>query len=97
MGDARPIARPRETTVTTLAPATTLTSTARAGDKVIKVRSSYGLRVGQRIRIGTGLTLEEATIAGFGSIVLETPLSMDHEPATAAILQRRKQPPGTVV
>ena len=36
LGDARPISRPRETTVTTLAPATTLTSTARAGDKIIK-------------------------------------------------------------
>ena len=69
---------PRETATTVTALTTSLTTMARAGDKVLNVVSSRGMTAGQRIRIGTGI-FEEAIIAGFGSIVLETPLRMDHQ------------------
>ena len=71
-------ARPRETIVSTTALSTSLTAAARAGDKVLNVVSNRGMAVGQRIRIGTGIIYEEAIIAGFGSIVLESPLAMNH-------------------
>ena len=71
--------RPKETAEAPLALSTSLTSMARAGDKVLQVVSARGMKIGDKIRVGNSIVSEEATIAGFGSIHLQNPLVLDHQ------------------
>ena len=57
---------------------TSITAAAKAGEKVLQVISTKGMKVGQRIRIGREI-FEEGVIASFGSIHLEQPLRIDHQ------------------
>ena len=57
--------------------ATTLTEPAKAGDTILQVVSSKGMKIGQTIRIGT-VVFEEAKITAFGSIHLDRALAQPH-------------------
>jgi hypothetical protein len=57
----------------------TSTEVATVGAKIIKTASNEGFAVGDKIMIGRGTANSEVnTIVGFGSLVLETPLSKTH-------------------
>lgn len=60
---------------------TVLTAPANAGDMILQVASQNGFAPGQQINIGG---LEVNSIAGFGSIVLTSPLKLSH-PAGAPV------------
>jgi len=64
---------------------TTLTVAAKVGDSILEVHSTRGMKVGQRIKIGTKC-YEESVIQAFGSIHLTGQLSMDHEVGAAVVV-----------
>ena len=65
--------------------ATILTSTATKGSMKIEVACTTGMKVGQKIRIGT-LVYEDNVIASFGSINLTTPLARNHDVGDGVVI-----------
>lgn len=57
---------------------TFLVSIARAGENRLEVQSLSGLKKGMRIIVGNGTKAECHTVKGFGSIIIDEPLSNTH-------------------
>jgi len=80
----------KESTTTTVAQAssgktvtTKLTKDADKGDKSLSVKSTKGMKVGQRIVIAKGTNDEEEnTIKAFGSLMMKSPLMYSHKAGT---------------
>ena len=72
-------------TIPTSVVTTSLTEDVKAGATKFQVVSTRGMRVGQKIRIGTEV-YEEAVINGFGSIHLVNPLRIDHPRGDAVVV-----------
>jgi hypothetical protein len=56
-----------------------------AGSSTINLVSYTGLTLGMTIVVGSGATAETRTIVGFGSVVLDRPLSNSHPAATTVV------------
>jgi hypothetical protein len=70
---------------------TVLTAPANAGDMVLQVASQAGFEPGQSVTIGNPGGQEVNTIAGFGSLVMKTPLTRPH-PLGAAVSANNNTP-----
>jgi hypothetical protein len=58
---------------------TSLTESVKPGDTLLQVQDASGFQVGDQIIIDEGLPQEEVgEVAGFGSIILQSPLQNDH-------------------
>lgn len=64
---------------------TTLTKGAVAGETRLLVASQDGFKKGMKILVGTGTNLEIRTLLGFGSLILDKPLSHSHPPGTIVV------------
>lgn len=62
---------------------TSLTAAVQPGATVLEVGNTAGFAQGDRIVIGLGSQQEENVIAGFGSIILQTPLKFAHPAGTS--------------
>jgi uncharacterized repeat protein (TIGR01451 family) len=72
---------------------TTLTQAASAGDTEIQVASQDGLAIGDQIRIDAGTAEEEDNqIAGFGSVLLQSPLQYSHAIGASVIAFKQHIP-----
>jgi hypothetical protein len=68
---------------------TSLTYPVAAGVKVLPVLRSNGFQTGRTVVIDPGSSKEEAhTIAGFGSIILKTPLQYHHPADTIVMMPK---------
>ena len=64
---------------------TKLTREAKKGERRLEVESTSGFKKGQKIRIGRRV-FEEALVVGFGSLLLDEELALDHDLGTPVVL-----------
>jgi len=65
---------------------TVLDADAPAGSSRVTVASMAGFLLGYRVRIGSGSSAEDRHIAGFGSLVLDFPLSHAHHAGEPVVM-----------
>ena len=88
-----PVVLPTSTNTPGAAGSTTLTGGAAAGDTELFVASTAGFGIGDSIRINPGgSNQEDNTIAGFASIILQTPLQNDHSAGETVVRLSGPQP-----
>jgi serine/threonine protein kinase/WD40 repeat protein len=64
---------------------TALTRAATAGETRLSVASQDGFKKGMKLLIGSGTSMEVRTLAGFGSLIVDKPLTFTHAAGTTVV------------